>query len=277
MADHLHLGEQDPKELAFLYDLYIAPTWRERFDELVDAEVALPAEGMVLDAGCGTGGYAVETAAKLAGRLAVVGVDPSPERLALARAKAETQKVKGVEFVQGMLAALGLKADGYDLVIGDASMLPTGELGAALRELARVARPGATVALKLTTRGSFDEFFSIYWEALHDLGLEEFTPQLEGLITERLTATQAQESAAAAGLRHVRSVTRKERFDFEDAAAFLASPLIATSFLGGWLDILPDAATARRVRDALVEVIDRERYGMEFDISIKATLVVGQK
>ena len=104
------------------------------------------------------------------------------------------------------------------MVIGDASMLPTGEVGAAFRELTRVARPGATVALKLTTRGSFDEFFSIYWEALHDIGLEELTPQLEGLITERLTVTQSKESAAAAG-SGTSGRDEPGAVDFEDAAA----------------------------------------------------------
>ena len=67
-------------------------------------------------------------------------------------------------------------------------MLPPSEIEPALAELARVANSGALVVLKLTTRGSFDEFFSIYWESLYNLGLLDYTPQLEGLITERLTA-----------------------------------------------------------------------------------------
>jgi ubiquinone/menaquinone biosynthesis C-methylase UbiE len=264
-------------EEAYLYDLFIAPAWREPFDEMVDEEVTLPAQGKILDAGCGTGGYTVELSARLGAKAEVVGVDPSPARLELARAKASVQMLRHINFASGSLDALGQADADFDLVIGDASMLEPKRIGAALAELVRVAKPGATVTLKLTTRGSFDEFFSIFWEALHDLELEDCTPALETLITERLTVTQAEQLAAAAGLKRIRSVTRKERFDFADAAAFLTSPLIETFFLNHWLEILPDAAAAARVRDDLVEVIDRARADLDFDVSIKATLIIGHK
>ena len=268
---------RNAKELAYLYDLYVVPTWREAFDQLVDEEVKPPEEGRVLDAGCGTGGYTIDLSARLGAKAEVVGVDESEERLELARAKAVVQHLHHVNFAQGEMVALGQADEDFDLVIGDASMMPSDRIDEALGELARVAKPGATVALKLTTRGSFDEFFSLYWEALHDLGLEDLTPQLEELITERLTVDQAERLARGAGLRHVRSVTRKQEFDYDDAANFLAAPLIETSFLDRWLEILPDSETAGRVRAALAEVIDRERHEMDFDVSIKATLVIGQK
>ncbi len=277
MSYEVKAEEKTATEMAYLYDLYIVPVWREVFDQLVDEHVTLPPEGKILDAECGTGGYAVELSAKLGAKAEVVGVDSSHERLELARAKATVQYLKHIHFAQGSLDALGQADEDFDLVIGDASMLKPERIGAAFSELARVAKPGATVALKLTTRGSFDEFFSIYWEALHDLDLEEVTPQLEGLITERLTVTQAEQLARAAGLKHVRSVTRKEEFDFNDAAAFLSAPLIENSFLDGWLKILPDAKAARQARAAVSRLIDRERHEMDFDVSIKATLIIGQK
>jgi ubiquinone/menaquinone biosynthesis C-methylase UbiE len=269
--------ERSAKELAYLYDLYIAPVWREVFDRLVDEEITVPQEGKILDAGCGTGGYAVDLSAKLGAKAEVVGVDASDERLELARAKAAVQHVKHVNFAKGTLGALEQADNDFDLVIGDASMLEPEQIGDAFAELTRVAKPGATIALKLATRGSFDEFFSIYWEALHDLNLEAYTPQLEGLITKRPTVTQAEQLARDAGLKQVRSVTRKERFDFSDAAAFLTAPLIESSFLNHWLEILPNAQSAEQAREAVAVIIDRERQEMDFDVSIKATLIIGQK
>lgn len=277
MSYEVKTEEKTATEMAYLYDLYIVPMWREVFDQLVDEEVTPPPEGKILDAECGTGGFAVDLSGKLGAKVEVVGVDSSAERLGLARAKALAQHLKHINFEQGSLTALGQADEDFDLVIGDASMLKLEQIGAALVELARVAKPGATVALKLTTRGSFDEFFSIYWEALHDLGLEEVTPQLENLITERLTVTHVEQLAKAAGLKHVRSVTRKQEFDFNDATEFLSAPLIETSFLGDWLKILPDAKAIKQARAALSTIIDRERYEMDFYVSIKATLIIGQK
>jgi SAM-dependent methyltransferase len=291
----------DAKEAAYLYDLYIVPIWREAFDCIVDDEVKLPEEGKFLDAGCGTGGYAIDMAIRGGSKVEVIGVDPSPERLALARGKAEIKKLNNVTFLEGSLNSLGLASDQFELVIGDASMQPAGEVGSYFAELTRVAKKGSTVALKLTTRGSFDELFSIYWEALYNLDIVQYTPQLEDLITERLTVTGSEELASGAGLKQVRSVTRKERYDFQDAGAFFEAPLIKTVFLNGWLAMLPDEETRRRVQEQMAMIIERDRQHMEsemppdlmpeemrtiidyeqnkwcFDVSIKATLVMGQK
>ena len=43
------------KELAFLYDLYVATDWGERFAEIVDEHVELPEKGRVLYLASGTG------------------------------------------------------------------------------------------------------------------------------------------------------------------------------------------------------------------------------
>ena len=146
-----------------------------------------------------------------------------------------------------------------------------------LEELIRVTKKGATIVAKLTTHGSFGEFYSVYWEALYEQGLIEYSPQLEAMITARLTASNAEALALDAGLHRVRSVTRKERFDFPDGEAFLTSPLIETAFLDDWLAILPDQRARQSVQQQLVKIIDRERQKTDFDLSIKATLLIGQK
>jgi ubiquinone/menaquinone biosynthesis C-methylase UbiE len=268
---------RDAKEMAYLYDLFITPAWRLAFDQMVDDEVELPKEGKFLDAECGTGDYTIDLAIRGGAKTEVVGTDPSPEKLVLARGKAEVKKLDRVEFRQGMMRSLEFPDEEFDLVIGDSSMAAPSEIGPALAELRRVARKGATVVLKLTTRGSFDEFFSIYWESLYNLGLLDYTPQLEGLITERLTVSDAEQIALDAGLNDVRSVTSKERFDYKDGKEFFESPLIEAFFLDDWLAILPDEETRQRVREQLMKIIDEERHKMDFDVSIKATLIIGRK
>ena len=109
-------------------------------------------------------------------------------------------------------------------------MLPAAELDEAFEELARVAKKGAPVVMKLATRGSFDEFFSLYWEALYELGLTEYSPRLEGLSLERPTSSAAEELGDAAGLKDLRSVTVSEELNFADAQSFLTSPLIDMAF-----------------------------------------------
>lgn len=265
------------KELAFRYDLFITPDWRNRFDTLVNESVRMPKQGRVLDVNSGTGAHTIEMAEKMKDKGEIIGVDPSAERVELARAKALVRKTDSVEFHQSIAAPLPFDDDQFDLVIGDASMLEAREIEDVLEEMIRVAQPEARVVLKMTTRGSFDEFFSIYWEALLSAGLDDAVwKQLEAMINERMTVTAAEQMARRAGLRNVESFISKEEFDYKTGSDFVDSPLIEDVFLDDWLQIVPEGKRAE-VRERIVEIIERERRDAPFDVSIKATVISGVK
>lgn len=274
-------ANKDPKELAYLYDLYFVPGWREPFDEFLDEEVKLPTEGKFLDAACGTGGYAIDLATRLGDKGQVIGIDDSAERLALANGKAEIKKMENVRFAPGSLENLGGEDEDYDFVVADLSLISPAELPERLNdillELKRVARHGATVVLKLATRGSFDEFYSIYWEALYEADLLEYTPQIEDLIKERLTAEQLEDAARDAGFTQIESLTRKNHFAYESAAEFFSAPLIENAFLGHWLGILASESEEQEVRAALTRIIDRECQESDFEVSAKTTLLIAKR
>src|SRR5215213_4278955 len=261
------------KELAYRYDLFITPEWRDRFDALINEKALIAVEGRILDVNTGTGSHAIELATKLKGRGEVIGVDPDPERLEIARAKALVKKAEAVSFQQATATALPFGEGEFDAVIGDASLAPSGQVGEVLSEMLRVAKPGAKVVLKVATWGSFDEFFSIYWEALLGLGIvEEVWTSLEALIQERPTVSDAVEHAKKIGLRKAESVSSREEFAFESGSAFLESPLVRDTFLTTWLSIIPEEQRGE-VSGRIASIIDRERSGLPFEVSIKATLV----
>jgi ubiquinone/menaquinone biosynthesis C-methylase UbiE len=265
------------RELAYRYDLFITPEWRDRFDMIINESVKIPLDGRILDVNCGTGSHSIELAERMRGLGEVVGVDPSAERVEIARAKALAKKVEGVSFEQGSASDLRYESHEFDAVIGDASLLPADEIEDVLAEMVRVAQPDAQVVLKLTTRGSFDEFFSIYWEALLDLGIVNGVwAQLEAMINERVTVSEAENLAVRTGLREVESFNNKEEFSFETADDFIESPLIEDAFLDYWLSIIPQELY-EEVRARIISIIERERRDAPFDISIKATVVVGRK
>lgn len=267
----------DSKELAFRYDLFIAPDWRDRFDTLLNENVTLPAEGEILDVNCGTGSHAIELAERLRDKGLVIGIDSSAERVAIARAKALVIKLDDVRFQEFSGSDLPFESNRFDAVIGDASMLPPGDIQPLLAEMLLVAQPDAPVILKLTTHGGFDEFFSFYWEALHETGMDDAVwSALEGLINERFTISGAELMAQCSGMRNVESFVSKEEFSYESAQEFLDSPLIDDYFLSDWLKIVPEQLR-REVRSRLVSVIDRERNNAAFEVSIKATVMKGVK
>jgi len=267
----------DPKESAYRYDLFITPDWRDRFDSLVNEHIKIPREGLILDVNCGTGAHAIELAERMKGKGEVIGIDPSAERIEIARAKALVKKATDVKFQQGMASDLPFDSARPDVVIGDASMTHALEIPGVLGELVRVARPEGRVILKMTARGSFDEFFSVYWEALHDSGIEDAVwAALERLINERHTLSESEAMAERSGLRNIESFNSKEEFSFASARDFLEAPIIADYFLNEWIAIVP-ADRREAVLERLRAIIERERNNAMFEVSIKAVVITGLK
>jgi SAM-dependent methyltransferase len=105
---------------------------------LVPLLAALP-PGRALDAACGTG--------RVSGYLAdaghdVLGVDVTPEMLELARAK-----VPSAEFALGRLEELPVDDASFDVVVCCLALDHCTDVGPAIAELARAARPGGRVIL----------------------------------------------------------------------------------------------------------------------------------
>ena len=263
------------KELAFLQDLFIATDWGERFAELVDAHINLPKKGRALYVAAGAGGHTLALQSRTGHELKFIGIDENEECLELARAKAATMKA-AAEFHQGKLDALYLQDDQFDLVLGDASLVAPERVPAMIAELVRVTIPGGTVAFTLPTFSSFGEFFSIYWEALHNAGFIDREVDVESLITELPSISAVEEMAARERLDDVTSWTQTEEFDYDSGEDFLNSPLISDFLMKDWLRSIP-AEAAERLTHEIARLINEERHNAEFSLTVKATLVVGRK
>jgi ubiquinone/menaquinone biosynthesis C-methylase UbiE len=121
-------------------------------DEPVVAEYLARREpGVALDAACGTGRFA-EFLARRGHR--VIGVDSSPDMLALAR-----QRVPGAKFHIAGLDRLPLPDDSVDVIVCALALEHVASLDPVLAEFARVLRPGGDLVIsdvhhELVTRGS---------------------------------------------------------------------------------------------------------------------------
>ena len=263
------------KELAFLHDLFIAPDWGERFAELIDQHLTIPKEGRVLYLAVGTGGHAISLLGRSENDVEFLCLDENVECLELARAKASTM-TKPTEFRHATLDALGLADNTYDLVIGNASLIPRQRVAMIFAEMVRVAAPGAQVVLALPSASSFGEFFSIYWEAMHNSGLIDHEADVEGLILELPTVSDIEQMARDEGLYEVESWTSIEEFDFESGEQFLSSPLVSEFLMQNWLATVRDESKENLMQE-LTRLINEERHEAEFALSVKATLVAGRK
>ena len=191
------------KELAFLHELFVATDWGERFAELIDEHVELPKEGRALYVASGTGDHAVALAERAGHGLQFLCVDENEESLKLARLRAAALQLS-TEFQQRRVDNAASEDGRFNLVVGDGSLVHSERINRMIFEMTRVAARGAMVALVLPTFSSFGEFFSIYWEALHNCGLVEHESDVESLITTLPTVSSVEEMAEQAGLEEDR-------------------------------------------------------------------------
>lgn len=269
------ISQKTNKELAYLQELFVSNDWGERFAELIDEHVKLPKEGSALYVAAGTGGHAIALQERANANVTFHCVDENEGSLELARAKAAVLK-DGTQFLQSKVDALTSPANQFNLVIGDGSLVHSQRVPNMIAEMIRVAAPNASVALVLPTFSSFGEFFSIYWEALHNCGLLDHEADVERLIVTLPSVSAVEGMAEHAGLDEIESWTRIEEFDYESEEQFLNAPLISDFLMPIWLETLP-AESRQQVIAEIARLINEERHEAEFALSVKATLVMGKK
>jgi SAM-dependent methyltransferase len=96
----------------------------------------------VLDLGTGTGAVAIGAASRIGETGRVIGVDISGEMIGLARERAVTLKLSNVTFREGRAEAIPADSASFDVVLASLSLMYVIDRPAAVREIARVLRPG---------------------------------------------------------------------------------------------------------------------------------------
>jgi SAM-dependent methyltransferase len=115
-----------------------------RFEPIVGAllgRAALRTGEQVLDLGTGTGAVAQQAAAIVGPSGRTVGVDISPEMLALARHSAASLNLGNLTFLEGRAEAIPAEDAAFDVVLACLSMMYVIDREAAARQIARVLKP----------------------------------------------------------------------------------------------------------------------------------------
>jgi ubiquinone/menaquinone biosynthesis C-methylase UbiE len=136
---------------AAFYDPFVSLFTLGRRAELRRTTVALagiqPGE-QVLEVGCGTGDVALAASALVGPRGGATGIDPAPEMIAVARAKA-ARAARAVSFQVGVIEALAFPDHSFDVVLSSLMMhhLPRDLRRQGLDEIARVLKPGGRLVI----------------------------------------------------------------------------------------------------------------------------------
>lgn len=270
------MSEKSAKEIAFTHEHFVAPLFTERFTHLVDEHLPITAEkSKFLYVESGTGSHALELREKLDDEIEIFGTNSNSEAVKISSRKAAAVKADMI-FEPDSPFSLSFKNKEFQIVLCDSTFIAPDKLSENFRELVRVADNKAVVACYLPTAGSYGDVFSIIWETLFNSNLLEYGEKVEKLISQLPTVSDVEAIAAKAGLKNIKTWTNLEVFDYESATEFLESPLITEILMPAWLSDVP-AEISQRISDNLAQTIDEVRSGLNFQFTVKATLLIGHK
>lgn len=139
-------GEAQVEHLAGLLDLQARQPAVVRLREWARVRLALEPGETVVDVGSGTGEAVARLAASVGPTGRAVGVEPNPSLRRLAVDRAQAAEV-AVEFVDGSAHELPFEDGSVDALTCERVLQHVEDAEAAVREMARVLRPGGRVAL----------------------------------------------------------------------------------------------------------------------------------
>jgi SAM-dependent methyltransferase len=209
-------------EAAEVYESRFVPAlFAEWAPHLVEAAGVAPGQA-VLDVACGTGVVARTAADRMGGRGRVVGLDLNEGMLAVAgRLRPD------IEWRQGDAAELPFGAGSFDVVLCQAALMFFPDRAGALREMARVAAAGGTVAVQVWDRLEAQQGYGAMYEAFS----EHLGPEVMALESSYWSLGDLELVGSlfeAAGLRVTATRTRLGTVRFDSAAEAVATELEAS-------------------------------------------------
>jgi ubiquinone/menaquinone biosynthesis C-methylase UbiE len=265
-------------KLAKLYDAEILPIWSRRFGKLLLRDLALPPKAMVLDVGCGTGYPALEILQKMDGEGRIIAIDASSPMLDEARTKAGRLSGKRIFFrSENATPKLAFAEDVYDLVVCNAGLDEFPEPDKAIREFARVTKPGGRVAVTLPVADTFVEFYDLFREVLGKLDRQDAIDRLDAHLTKYPPIEQVEAWFEDAGLVDVKTEWDTFSLLFKSSREFFFAPVIEYGPLGEWKAIAGKGGEMQDVFWHLKAAIDAYFAGGAFAVTVNVGAVRGRK
>jgi ubiquinone/menaquinone biosynthesis C-methylase UbiE len=267
------------EKLARIYDDEILPIWAERFGRMILRGLSLPPKSTLLDVSCATGYPALDLARRMDEQSRLIAIDSSSALLDVARKKAEPIRDRRIYFrTQRAYPKLPFTADVFDVVFSNLGLLDAPSPSRALRDFARVAKPGGgRVLATLPLAGSWQEFHDLYREVLVKRDQLPMIERLDKLVAAQPDAATCEAWLASAGLEDVRVDVEEFTLLFRSSREFFYAPVVEFGPLPEWKNIAGRGPELQDTFWHIKEAIDAYFGDRAFQISIVAGCLSGTK
>ncbi len=247
------------EKLARLYDDEILPIWAQRFGRLI-------VRGL-------------EIARKMDEQSRMIAIDSSSALLDVARKKADEHPGRQRIFfrTEPVRPRLPFTADVFDIVYSNLGLDEFPNVTKALRDFARVAKPGGRVLATLPLAGSWQEFHDIYREVLVKQDKGTLIERLDRYVAALPDAAVAEGWLHSVGLDGAKVEVEAFTLLFRSAREFFFAPVVEYGPLPQWKAIAGHGQELQDVFWFIKEAIDAYFGGRAFEVTIHAGCLSGVK
>ena len=267
------------EKLARIYDEEIAPCWGVRFARLLLRNLAVPERGQVLDVSCGTGAPTIEILRRMTEGSRLIAIDESSAMLDVVRRKVAALGPLGKKVffrTESAVPRLSFADEVYDLVVCNLAVGDMPCIETALRDFARVTKPGGEVRCTLPLAGTFEEFHDLYREVLVKHDKHDALDRLDAHVARYPSFEQIEHWLGASGLTGGLEIDEFSLL-FRSAREFFFAPVIEYGPLADWKVVAGGGQDMQDVFWYIKEAIEAYFGGRPFQLTVKAAVVIGKK
>jgi len=261
-------GARSAGEPAEVYEALFVPALFRDWGPVVSGLAEIRAGQQVLDVACGTGALTRAVAERVGAGGAVVGLDPNPGMLAVAR-----RTVPNVEWIEAAAEALPFADERFDAVVSQFGCMFFADQPRALGEMWRVLRPQGQLAVAVWDALSHSPGYAVVGELLGEL----FGASVANAFAAPFVLGNADrllELCAAAGVTDPRVTRREGRVRFSSLEQMLNTERACVWTLGGLLNDAQFEQLLARARLALSPFVAPDG---SVSFAVPALIVTAQK
>jgi ubiquinone/menaquinone biosynthesis C-methylase UbiE len=268
------------EKLARIYDDEILPIWSHRFGRMLLRDLTVPPKAMVLDVACGTGYPALEVLRRLDEQSRLIAIDSSSAMLDVARKKlaADKSAARRMFFrTESAYPKLSFANDVYDVVLCNLGLGEMPDPRAALKDFARVAKPGGRVLCTLPLSGTWEEFYDIYREVLVKHDKHETLERLERHLKTYPEPEEVDRWLRSSGLIDTHLEVEEFSLLFRSSREFFFAPVVEYGPLATWKAVAGKGQELQDVFWYIKQAIDAYFGDRAFTVTVKAGCLRGIK